>query len=96
VLVEAVTNAADVAENALFGVDCPGVGQIALAGGGSNTDGGLAGEPVSNIQRSVPLEADSTTDVAEDGDTPTGWGIAWRGGLPPYAAGTITVYAICA
>jgi hypothetical protein len=48
------------------------------------------------MQRSVPLEADSTTDVAEDGDTPTGWGIAWRGGLPPYAAGTITVYAICA
>jgi hypothetical protein len=76
-------------ENVFHGVDCPGTGR-AFGGGGTITDTGA------NMNGSVPLEGNSTTDVAEDGDTPTGWAVRYRSGSAPYAAGEITVFAICA
>jgi hypothetical protein len=82
----AVATGASGAES--IGVDCPGTAR-ALGGGGSTTDT----SPGFGVLRSVPLENNSTTDVAEAGDAPTGW-------LLEYEAisfgDTVSVYAICA
>ena len=60
-------NGANGAES--VGVDCAGSAR-ALGGGGVTTDTNGFNNL---IVRSVPLEDNSTTNVAESGDTPTGW-----------------------
>ena len=65
-------------------VDCPG-SQRALGGGGSPSGN-------KQINRTVPLKNNSTTEIAADGDTPTGWLVEYQ------SIGnneTATVYAIC-
>jgi hypothetical protein len=42
----------------------------------------------------VPLEANSATDIAESGDTPTGWFVEWVD-ISGSGTNTPTVYAIC-
>lgn len=67
----------------IVGVDCPG-NRRAIAGGGSS--------PSNQLERSVPLRNDSTSELAADGDTPTGWLVEFNN------VGnneTATVYAIC-
>ncbi|HET7236894.1 MAG TPA: hypothetical protein VFK59_10745, partial [Actinomycetota bacterium] len=63
------------------GVDCPG-DSIATGGGGSGSANRPLTEPVpagpvttypTPLVATQPLEKDSTTDVAESGDLPTGW-----------------------
>ncbi len=65
-----------------FGVDCPGTGTPALGGGGFSDN--------QDLQASVPLENDSTTDIAEDGDPPTGWFVIYAG-----SASDLAVFATC-
>ena len=76
---------ADSAETA--GVDCPGTAR-ALGGDTSTTDP-TPGAPLV----SAPTEGGSTTDVAETGDTPTGWTATWVQTSDGFA---VSVYAICA
>jgi hypothetical protein len=73
-----------------MGVDCPGSG-LALGGGASTTDT----SPGNGWLSSVPLEAGSTTDIAETGDDPTGWFARYEDISGGGGGGTITVYAIC-
>ena len=79
-----------------LGVDCPG-DATATGGGGTITFGSLTS--------SVPLEHDSTVDVAETGDRSTGWWVAGTLGFNNVVsipagngqqAPTVTVYAVCA
>ena len=69
------------------GVDCPGTAR-ALGGGTSTTD-----LTTGSVLVSAPTEGDSTTDVAETGDVPTGWFAEW---VAISAGDTVSVYAICA
>jgi hypothetical protein len=73
------------------GVDCAGSAR-AVGGGASTTD-----DSPGDFYRSVPLENNSTTDVAEAGDTPTGWFVEWEGiGNFSNPQPTVSAYAICA
>lgn len=64
-------------------VDCPG--EARAVGGGS-----AAGN--NNLRRSVPLRAGSTSDLAGDGDVPTGWLVEYSAVANNEA---VSVYAIC-
>jgi hypothetical protein len=70
------------------GVSCVSPAR-AVGGGASTTDP----TPGAGLLASVPLEAYSTTDIAEAGDTPTGWYVAW-GNIGNNL--TASVFAICA
>lgn len=91
------------------GVDCPG-NAIATGGGGwvfAGVTGFQADIPATNtflfLVATVPLEQNSTANIAEPGDVPTGW---FAIGLPhnvftstlgePPPPVPVTVYAICA
>jgi hypothetical protein len=80
-----VTVAAATGSNSaeIVGVDCPGNSR-ALGGGGTATN--------HQIVRSVPLKNNSTSELAADGDTPTGWLIEYDS-IPN--GQTATVYATC-
>jgi hypothetical protein len=71
-------------------VDCPGDG-IALGGGGDSDDP----SPGNGWLISAPLENNSTTDLAEDGDVPTGWYVEWEDIDAIGNQDNATVYAIC-
>jgi hypothetical protein len=68
----------------IVGVDCPGNAK-AVGGGGAPTSS-------TNIQRSQPLEGNSTSDVAEHGDDPTGWLVEFANIGTNQSA---TVFAVC-
>jgi hypothetical protein len=74
------------------GVSC--VSPARAVGGGTSTSDTSPGD---GLLASVPLELYSTVNVAETGDTPTGWFVEWddisAGGS---SAGAVTVFAICA
>jgi hypothetical protein len=62
---------------------------MAVGGGTSTTDP----TPGAGLLESVPTRLNSTTELAEDGDVPTGWWVRWAN----ISNGkTVTVYAICA
>jgi hypothetical protein len=83
-----VATATGAAAADLIGVDCAGSAR-ALGGGVTTAD--LT--PGAGLLTSAPTEGDSTTDLAENGDTPTGW----FGEFDDISgADTITVFAICA
>jgi hypothetical protein len=79
-----VTTATGALGAEIVGVDCPGT-QRALGGGG--------GASSHQLDRSVPLKNNSTSEPAGNGDTPTGWLIEFQN-IPN--GETATVYAICA
>jgi hypothetical protein len=60
-----------------------------VGGGGSTNDTA----PGQGLLASVPVENHTTTDVAETGDTPTGWYIEWE---DVSGSNTASVYAVCA
>jgi hypothetical protein len=70
-----------------IGVDCTGSAR-AVGGGVTTTD-----TAPGSLLTSAPTEANSTTDLAEAGDTPTGWFGAYTDIGP--AGETLTVFAIC-
>ncbi len=69
----------------IVGVDCPGNAK-AIGGGGAPT-------AATNVQRSQPLKANSTSDIAANGDTPTGWLVEFAN-IANNQTGT--AFAICA
>jgi hypothetical protein len=78
-----VATATGAASAEIVGVDCPG-SRRAIGGGGSS--------PSNQLERSVPLKNNSTTEVAADGDTPTGWLVEYNN---VGNSETATVFAIC-
>jgi hypothetical protein len=83
-VVEVATGAAG-AES--VGVSCTSPA-LALGGGTSTTDD----TPGQGLLETAPLEQYSTTNTAEDGETPTGWFADWD---QISSDETVTVYAIC-
>jgi hypothetical protein len=69
------------------GVSC--VSPARAVGGGTSTNDRTPGN---GLLRSVPLELYTTNDVAESGDTPTGWYAEWEDITWPFR---VTVFAIC-
>jgi hypothetical protein len=82
----------DLLENVWFGVDCPGDAR-AVGGGGVNAD------TSANMSGSGPTEQNASglsPDLADDGETPTGWAIRYRSGSDPYSAtDEVQVWAVC-